>query len=115
MPRGDQVFPYFFAVWIALGALGFYFFFLNKDAAFKRKYFPWFAVSASALFLVFMWLMGFPPQTFVLMVPAAVLITVLNIRGTRFCSSCGRTIFSQGMPWSRPDYCSSCGAKLDGR
>ncbi len=113
MQRGDQVFPYFVAVWIVLGALGFYFFYLNKDAAFKRKYFPWFTGLVAVLFLVFLLLMRFPPQTFVLAVPALALITFLNIRGTRFCSSCGRTIFSQGFPGARPEYCSSCGAKLD--
>ena len=113
MPRGDLVFPYFMATWLVLGALGFYFFYLNKDAAFKRKYFPWFMVFIGVLFLVFMSLMGLPLQAYFLMVPAVGLITFLNIRGTRFCSSCGRTIFPQGLPWSRPEFCSSCGAKID--
>ena len=112
MPRGDQIFPYFFAVWLVLGALGFYFFYLNKNAAFKRKYFPWFMVFTGGLFLVFMSLTGMPPRSYFLAVPAIVLISFLNIWGTRFCSSCGRTIFSQGLG-GRPEFCSSCGAKID--
>jgi len=111
--RGEQIFPYFFAVRVVLATVGFYFYSLNKNAAFKRKYFPWFEAVASVVFVLFMVLMEVPLQVRLFVVPALLVISRLNIRLTRFCSSFGTTVIGSS-PFSRPDYCSKYGAKLEG-
>jgi ribosomal protein L37AE/L43A len=55
--------------------------------------------------------MGVPAETFYLMVPVVALITLLNLRATQFCNSCGTTIVSRNA-FSIPTFCSKCGAKL---
>jgi hypothetical protein len=109
----DQVFPFFFAVWILLGVSGFILFYVKRDAAFKHKYFPWYVCLAGALFLGFVAASGAPFTILAFMAPFIALITFLNLRGTQFCDACGRTIIQQ-MPFSRPEFCSKCGASLRG-
>jgi hypothetical protein len=110
----ERIFPIFFGVWVVLGIFSSAFFFLNKNAVLKRKVHPPFVIGVGVLFLTFGWLMGIPDQPFFfcVMVPAVVVITFLNIRNTRFCNSCGRTVFTQN-PFAPPKFCSKCGAGLD--
>ena len=110
----ERIFPIFFGVWIVLGIASAAFFFLNHNAALKRKVFPPFVIFIGVLFLAFVILMGFARDRFffVVMVPFVALITFLNIRSTRFCDACGKTLVSQN-PFSRRKFCSKCGADLD--
>ena len=110
--NADQVFPVFFGVWIVLGIFSTGFFYLNKNAALKRKVWPPFISAVGILFLGFTWAMGVPAGTFFFAVPAVALITLLNLRTVTFCNSCGATLRSQN-PFSRPAFCSKCGAKLE--
>ncbi len=105
-------FPVFAVTWVLLGVLGFYLFYLGKDADFKRKWWPWWIALIGVLFVLFIALTGFPLQTLLFAIPGILLISWLNIRQTRFCSSCGRMVLSS-TPFLRPDYCSKCGAKLE--
>jgi len=36
----DDLFPIFFGAWIVLGIAAFALFYVNRDVAFKRRYFP---------------------------------------------------------------------------
>ena len=47
-------------------------------------------------------------------VPVSGLIAYLNIKLTRFCDHCGKTLISQNWfsPWR---YCPACGSKLDSK
>src|SRR5262245_7282586 len=110
----ERVFPMFFGVWVALGLVFTAFFYLNKDAALKRKVHPPFAIAVGVLFLGFVMLTGKPRDAFFLfvMVPAIALITLLNIRNTKFCSACGKMLVSQN-PFAPPKFCTKCGASLD--
>ena len=107
----DQVVPILFGVWILLSVSGFVLFYLKRDAAFKRKYYPWYICLAGVLFLCFAAATGVPFAVLAFMTPFIVLITFLNLRGTQFCDACGRTIIQQA-PFSRPEFCSKCGASL---
>lgn len=113
MPLGNpnQVFPVFLGVWVVLGLFSAAFFFLGKNASLKRKVWPPFTIATAILFVGFVWAMGFPSQVFFIMIPAVALITFLNLRSVKFCDACGKTIMSQN-PFSRPEFCSKCGAKL---
>jgi hypothetical protein len=106
-----DVFPWFFVFWIALGITGFLLFFVNKDVKFKRRYFRWYVILVGVIFIGFACGTDGSWGALAFMGPAVALITYLNIRGTRFCDKCGRTIIDH-MPFSRAEYCSRCGAQL---
>ena len=90
MPEGSaDLFPVFFSVWILLGLFSAGFFFLNKNAAFKRKVWPPFVVLTGVLFVAFALALRIPGQALVVMVPAVVLITFFNLRTVQFCDGCG--------------------------
>lgn len=109
--NAEQIFPIFIGVWVVLGLFSAVFFFLGKNAQLKRKVWPPFTIATAVLFVGFAWAMGFPSEVFFVMVPAVALITFLNLRSTKFCDACGKTIMSQN-PFSSPEFCSKCGSKL---
>jgi hypothetical protein len=82
-------------IWVALGLASFLFFHFNRNAALKRIAFPMFIVTVGVLFGTFVYLSTGRqhPQMMYLAVPAIVLISFLNIRQTRFCEACGKTLY----------------------
>ena len=103
--------PVFFAFWIVLGIGGATFFLFSDDAALKRKVWRLYVISAGVLFAGFLVLSGAPPEFLIIAIPAMILITFLNMRSTRFCDACGKTLFNQS-PFFVPRFCSRCGARL---
>ena len=98
--RGDEPPPeflVFMAVWLALGLTSFLFFHFNRNAALNRRIWPAFIISIGLIFGGFVYfIMGQQqPQVLYLMVPAIILISLLNIRTTSFCDSCGKTLYRQ--------------------
>ena len=110
----ERVFPIFIGVWIVLGIGSTAFFFLNNNAALKRKVHPPFVIGVGILFLAFVVLMGMARDAFFycIFVPGIVLITLMNLRNTKFCDTCGKTLINQN-PFVRPRFCSKCGASLE--
>jgi hypothetical protein len=107
----DHIFRIFVAMWVVLGSLSFAFFTFNKNATLKRKVHAPLVVAVGVIFVGSVWLMGVPKHFLYTAIPAVALITMLNIRTTRFCGPCGRAVFSQN-PFSRPEFCQKCGARL---
>lgn len=107
-----QTFAIFAPFWVVLGVSSFVFFHFNRNAALKRRIFPFFVIAVGIIFTAFLAYMtrGFPRVLF-LAVPMIGLITFLNIRRTHFCDSCGRTLYSQPT-FKRPAFCPRCGAQL---
>ena len=108
----DQIFPIFFGTWIVLGILGLFLFGFKKDVRFKRKWFPRFIIFVGFVFIMFIKLMGTPNEVFYLVIPAVILISFLNIHFTKFCTSCGKTLYHYNW-FTKMKFCSSCGAKLN--
>jgi hypothetical protein len=106
-------FVVFMVFWTLLGLTSFLFFQFNRNAALKRRIWPPFIIIIGVIFASFVWYTsGGRPEVLVFMLPAVALISLLNIRLTRFCQSCGRTIRAQ--PFSSPgSFCKYCGAKLE--
>jgi hypothetical protein len=104
-------FTIFLVIWILLGLGIWLFLALQRDARLKHHYFRWFLVGAGVLFIAGIAFMGFPFETFVLMVPAVALITYLNIRLTKFCQRCGAINFNY-LWFGAMNYCRRCGASL---
>jgi hypothetical protein len=79
----------------------------------KKSLIPVFIVSAGAIFALFAFLTtGADLGALLLIVPAVVLITFLNLRQFRVCSACGRTIHS-GMCFTKAAFCPKCGVRLE--
>src|SRR2546422_55800 len=70
----DDIFRVFIGLWVALGSAGFFFFLFSNNAAFKRRYFPWFAGLTGLAFIGVLTAKGIPPA-------------MLAIRGTHFCGA----------------------------
>ncbi len=112
MDERFKVFTVFFPIFAVIAIGGVIFFYLNRNVNLKRKVLvPGFVIS-SLIFLGFIYSMKLPNNVFWIAVPAVILISYLNIRVTKFCDSCGRTIIGQN-PFSPPNYCSKCGAPLN--
>ena len=102
----------FFAFWVALGLASFLFFHFNRDAALKRRVFPFFVITVGLIFGAFLiYMTRGSSQVLFLAVPMIALITFLNIRCTRFCGSCDRTLYKQPV-FTRPGFCPHCGAQV---
>jgi hypothetical protein len=109
----------FVGTWIVLGIVGFVVFFLGRDTALKRRWFPRFVVLGGVLFVFFSttgtvlesqswWSLGI----LLVVVPAVALISFLNIKMTKFCDKCGATLIYSNW-FSSMRFCSKCGATLD--
>ena len=112
-PGPPLEFVVFMICWIILGIASFVFFQFNRNAALKRRIWPPFIIIIGFIFGSFVWHMsGGRSEVLLFMVPAIVIISVLNIRLTRFCQSCGRTLHAQ--PFSSVgSFCKYCGATLE--
>ena len=98
-------------IWIALAVASSAFFFLCRNAPLKQKLWRPYLVTAGMVVVSFPLLMGFPWQVLFVLIPVAILAMAGYLRAVRFCMSCGKTVMSP-VPWSKPDVCSKCGARL---
>ena len=115
-PRGGgppPEFIVFMVVWACLGLGSFLFFHFNHNADLKRRIWPAFIIAIGLIFGGFVYyMMGREqPHVLYLLVPAIILISLLNMRTTRFCDSCGKTLSRQPI-FSRTQFCPHCGAQL---
>lgn len=110
--------PYFFAAWVSAAIAGYFLFVRGSDAAFKRKWFPWYIVLVGACFAGFVLLpehltvteFKADPWLFVPLLAIGV-ICYVNIRVTKFCDHCGSVTFPAG-GFTPPKNCSKCGRPL---
>jgi hypothetical protein len=111
--HSEVLVPVFVGVWIALGIAGLWFTYRDKNVARKKRMIPVFIVSSGVIFALFAFLTaGGDLRAMLLVVPAVVLITFLNLRQFKVCSACGRTIHS-GMWFAKAEFCPQCGARLE--
>jgi hypothetical protein len=108
----NNVFVPFMVIWFALAISSFLFFHFNRNATLKRRAFPPFVFIVSVIFGCFVaYVSRDHLQILFVAVPMIMLISFLNIRKTRFCGACGRTLYQQPI-FSRSQYCPRCGAEL---
>ena len=107
-----DVFVPFMVVWVALGISSGLFFYFSRNTALKRRIFPPFVIFIGIIFGCFVAYMSRGHwQVLFVTVPIIALISFLNIRKTRFCDACGRTLYQQPI-CSPSQYCPRCGAPL---
>jgi len=109
----EKKFFIFFTVWVILGILDSMFFVLNKNSKLKKRLHPWIVLGTAVLFIAFViWISGFEIHLFTLLIIATTVMMFLNIKLTRFCDSCGKTLFPNLISW-KIEFCPKCGAKLN--
>jgi len=108
----------FFGTWIVLGIGGTVVFFVRKDVAFKRKWWPWYVILAGGLFVLFATAIAVLETRslkalalLIVMVPFVALTSYLNLRFIKFCDGCGATAYD--MNWFAPmRFCPKCGTEF---
>lgn len=107
----------FVGTWITLAVVGLVAS-RRMGAAAKRWWWPRAMILVGALFVFFSTTLTVLESRswsslgiLIVVVPAVVLISYLNIRFTKFCDKCGATLYSHN--WFVPmTFCSKCGAEL---
>jgi len=107
----ENAYGYFGVVWMSVGVASVLYLVLSHNAARKRVVFPWMVGVGGLLFALFgVWFVG-DASAALLVFPAVLLISWLNIRNTHFCAACGRTVYDHGF-LGRIHYCPRCGAPI---
>jgi predicted neutral ceramidase superfamily lipid hydrolase len=108
----QDAFLMFFVSWAALAISSFLFFHFNRNAALKRRVFPWFGIIVGIILGCFVaWIFPDRLQFLFIAVPMIIFISFLNIHRTRFCDGRGRTLYQQPV-FSPSQCCPRCGAAL---
>jgi hypothetical protein len=111
--EGDPaLFSAFMFVWVGMGFVGFFVFYRSRNAALKERWHRSFVLGSAVVFAVWALLTGLPASMLLFLVPALALVSWLNLRNTRFCHACGRTVVTAEF-WLRPGFCPHCGAAFD--
>jgi hypothetical protein len=108
----------FVGTWIVLAVVGLLVS-RRMDAAAKRRWMPRGVVFVGVLFVLFSTTLAVLESRswsalgiLIVLVPAVVLISYLNIKFTKFCDKCDATLYNHN--WFVPmRFCSKCGANLD--
>jgi hypothetical protein len=112
MKPHPEIAPLFIVTWVVLGIAGIWFMFIDKNVPRKKRLLPIFIIGTGAAFVIFTFLLTGDLHVLAIVLPAAVLISFLNLRMIKICSNCGRTVQS-GIWFTKAEYCSKCGAKLE--
>ena len=95
---------------LVLSGLGYILFHRNRDAKFKRRWWPWYIVGSDLLYVLVLWRLGFKPM-FGAILPGMFLVMLTNLAGVKFCDACGRTIMLRN--WTgKLAYCPYCGTRV---
>jgi hypothetical protein len=111
LPGPGPLFWVFVGVWGVLGVGSLWFFRGCRDARLKRAVFPWFVLSAGALFALFVVLLTGQPWVLLFIAPGVAYISYQNIRMTKFCDACGAMLYNPSL-FTPLRFCPKCGAAL---
>lgn len=110
--KPDTIFPIFMGFLAVMGLSSFLMFHVNKDASFKRKYFPVAMIFMGIVVAGFFTIIVPAWEGLLIVYPAIVLISYLNNRMTKFCGKCGATNYNR-MFFLSMNYCQKCGEPFD--
>jgi hypothetical protein len=109
------LFPYFMIFVAAVAVAGAVVFYRGKDAVIKRKWWPSYCMLMGGSFVAFTALSVLQTPgpnawpSFIMMVLVLAVITLFNMKKTKFCDQCGAVVHAR---WETPEFCPKCRAKL---
>lgn len=109
----SYVFLVFIATWLLLAVTGYFIFFRFGDARLKRRLWPVCIVIISVLFLGFTYFLGVNTNAFYILMPAVILIGILNVRSVNFCDGCGKMVSVQSS--LNMERCPACRRESSGK
>ena len=109
--EAGPAFAFFAVAMTVMGFANFVLLFGSRDAAFKRRLQPRLAILGALLFSGLLWSAGVPGPAVALATAFGAVASYVGMRRMRFCDGCGRTVL-ESIPWSRAQYCATCGARL---
>ncbi|MET7141292.1 hypothetical protein M3S04_07290 [Xanthomonas sp. PPL139] len=107
----NELYPYLFGFWAAIGLLALAFFTFNKNAPLKRRVFIVGSIATDVMLLVFFWATDAPPLFLAAAVGFMAYGLWQTIRLIRFCDACAALNAPQGHRQARTE-CRKCGAAL---
>ncbi|MDQ1092421.1 hypothetical protein QE400_001834 [Xanthomonas sacchari] len=107
----NELYPYLFGFWAAIGLVALAFFTFNKNASLKRRVLIVGSIATNVLMLVFFWATGAPPLFLVFAAAVVGYGLWQSIHLTRFCDACAALNAPQGHRQARTE-CRKCGAAL---
>lgn len=98
--------------WVLIAGAAFAFFATHRDAALKRRLWPWANLLMSVSFVALaVWASGAWVELAPLLLVGVAGLTVYGYRTAQFCGRCGATVFSAN-PFARERFCPKCAARL---
>lgn len=98
--------------WLLAVGGGFAFFASSRDAALKRRLWPWANLLAAASFVALaFWASGPSVELAPLLLIGVAGLTAFGFRTAQFCGRCGATVLSAN-PFARERFCPKCAARL---
>ncbi|KRG42380.1 hypothetical protein ARC20_10955 [Stenotrophomonas panacihumi] len=107
----DDLMPWLFALWVAVGLAALAFFRHTRNARLKRGVWIALMLGADAVFLGVVWATGAPWYFFALALGVVAIGTRRSLAMTRFCDACGGNHFPMDGQ-TAPTTCRHCGADL---
>jgi hypothetical protein len=99
--------------WVLYGSLGATYFYLGKDVARKRRYYPWFMLFAALVMTASPMLIGERWWVSVLVAVPSFAFALWFIATTVFCDACSAMLL-EGVSGTPPTVCRRCGAAFQG-
>ena len=107
-----EVFEILFVIFSVLIVCNVVFFRFGSNYKFKKKFFIPFTVSFSVTILLFFYMLALPGKVYYLIVPVVGFLLFMDIKQTKFCANCGKTVRSL-IPFVKPKTCSRCQYSLE--
>ena len=83
----------------------------SQNVGLRKKLFLPLNIAVPVLMIGTMYLMNFPAIIILIAIPLATGVTLINIKITSFCETCGKPVISFFM-FPKENFCSKCGSKL---
>ncbi|GAB4464268.1 MAG: hypothetical protein OHK0044_01230 [Burkholderiaceae bacterium] len=98
--------------WLLAVGCAYAFFAAHRDAALKRRLWPWASLLAAATFAVLaVWASGSAVELAPLLLFGVAGLAAFAYRSAQFCGRCGATVFGAN-PFVRERFCPKCAARL---
>jgi hypothetical protein len=112
MNPGQDTFYWFTGIGLVLGLIWIWIFQISNDIERKQRLLRPFMYGGAVLFAAFTMYVTRDLKATLIVIPAVILVTWLNLRNIKVCGACGKLLHNRAL-FSRMEFCSKCGAPLN--